>query len=311
MSDPLSTSGLGVSGVSLLLQVCQGLVEYYKDFKAYNTDVALFCTLATSIENSCMLPLKSLEEANLDVIRKDAVLTCIQQCHEPSRRLMRKLSSVKQCEKPTRVNQSSTNLKLAAGFARQAFYPFHRKTILDIVQDLRVTHELVRGAQHNMHIDIDIETETNIKLDNVQKCVTESAINVQGLVRADNNRQIAEIIDWLKAPDPSVEHRDARKRHEEGTGEWFLGSDKYTDWVAGRVKHLWVYGKAGCCKNVLTSTIIEDLKQKQLGSKENLLYFYFTFSDPSKQTYRGLLQSLLTQLSQNELTDLELYEMAR
>ena len=40
MADPFSVAASAVSVVSLGIQVCQGLLSYYSDYKSYNDDVS-------------------------------------------------------------------------------------------------------------------------------------------------------------------------------------------------------------------------------------------------------------------------------
>ena len=39
MADPVSASGFAIGAVSLGIQVCQGLVRYYVDWKSYDADI--------------------------------------------------------------------------------------------------------------------------------------------------------------------------------------------------------------------------------------------------------------------------------
>jgi Cdc6-like AAA superfamily ATPase len=59
---------------------------------------------------------------------------------------------------------------------------------------------------------------------------------------------------------------------------------------------LWLYGIPGCGKTVLSSTIIEQLKQD--ATCQPLLYFYFDFNDKNKQSLDDLLRSFVEQAYQ-------------
>jgi hypothetical protein len=45
---------------------------------------------------------------------------------------------------------------------------------------------------------------------------------------------------WLKAPDFQANHENARALEQEGTGQWFLQSEKFRTWVLGKDSNLWV-----------------------------------------------------------------------
>lgn len=108
--------------------------------------------------------------------------------------------------------------------------------------------------------------------------------------------QFRKINDWLSPPDPSTNFVKAQKMHYEGTGLWFLESELFQQWKSGSRQHLWLYGIPGCGKTVLSSTIINHLRQNQEGSSTLVLDFFFDFSDTRKQSVDQLVRSLVAQL---------------
>ena len=83
-------------------------------------------------------------------------------------------------------------------------------------------------------------------------------------------------------------------RHKD-SGEWFLQSAAYQSWNETSSSFLWLYGKPGCGKTVLSSTIIEH-QHKLISSSHVLLYFYFDFSDTAKHSFEQMICSLVYQL---------------
>ncbi|KAI0142036.1 hypothetical protein BJ166DRAFT_471958, partial [Pestalotiopsis sp. NC0098] len=108
---------------------------------------------------------------------------------------------------------------------------------------------------------------------------------------------------WLSAPDPYTNLSKARKQHQTGTGQWFLQSEAYSTWKSERNSFLWLHGIPGCGKTILSSSVIEDLKQNA-ESAHNILYFYFDFNDTEKQSLDKALRSLLLQLYQKKRKDI-------
>jgi hypothetical protein len=51
-----------------------------------------------------------------------------------------------------------------------------------------------------------------------------------------------DFIKWLDAPDPSGTHNRLKEEHHEGTGQWFLDSDEFAQWLDGRCSILWING---------------------------------------------------------------------
>lgn len=107
--------------------------------------------------------------------------------------------------------------------------------------------------------------------------------------------QLERIDRWLSPSDPSTNYVKAKKLRFEGTGQWFVNSEIFTSFKEGNVPFLWLNGIPGCGKTVLSSSIIEDLKQSSSDAPPAVLYFYFDFNDTWKQTLDNALRSLLWQ----------------
>ncbi|KAH9957397.1 hypothetical protein BC827DRAFT_1138077 [Russula dissimulans] len=101
---------------------------------------------------------------------------------------------------------------------------------------------------------------------------------------------------WLSPPDPSINQNVACGVNHKMTATWFTEGVTYKIWKA-RGSLLWIRGKPGSGKSVLCSTIIEDLEDLRRAGLASLAYYYFDFKDSGKQDRRGLLASLLVQLS--------------
>ncbi|KAJ4858728.1 ankyrin repeats (many copies) domain-containing protein [Trichoderma breve] len=107
-----------------------------------------------------------------------------------------------------------------------------------------------------------------------------------------------EFLSWLSDVDPSSTYNDARVRYENGTNEWLLkGSEVFKAWETNAKSLIWLHGKAGSGKSVLTSSVINYLEdQHALKPSTALAYFYFSFSDIKKQQVNGMLASLIKQI---------------
>ena len=148
--------------------------------------------------------------------------------------------------------------------------------------------------------------ETNTEIQGILKC-TEKIFQAQEKLRR-RLEQVHNIHERLSGPSPSGVHEEARRRHEPGTGNWFLDSPRYSVWKTSQdtsTKLLWLHGKPGCGKTGLASTIIEDLKNwHERPSESKVLFYYFSFADREMQTFSGLLRSLIRQMLNNEENDL-------
>ncbi|KAH9013202.1 hypothetical protein EDB85DRAFT_2296384 [Lactarius pseudohatsudake] len=101
---------------------------------------------------------------------------------------------------------------------------------------------------------------------------------------------------WISPPDPSINYNTACGAHHEGTAAWLTRGEAFNTWkTSGSL--LWVHGKPGSGKSILSSMIIRDIEDICNTGLALMAYFYFDFKDTAKQDSRALLSSLLIQLS--------------
>ena len=74
---------------------------------------------------------------------------------------------------------------------------------------------------------------------------------------------------------------------------WFTESDIFARWKREELL-LWLHGKPGYGKTVLSSTIIDDVLHCSEDTAK-LAYFYFSFTNIEKQTPENMIRSLILQ----------------
>lgn len=131
MTDPVSAAGFAIGAVSLGIQVCQGLVSYYADWKSYDDDVdrifGKLRGLKETLENlkNGMMKVQSANAKELEDVNKK-ILSCDDSIH----RLQAVLKKCRSSPTPNRVQK----------FVQKTLYPFRKTTLheLDaIVRDLQ------------------------------------------------------------------------------------------------------------------------------------------------------------------------------
>lgn len=118
----------------------------------------------------------------------------------------------------------------------------------------------------------------------------------------DTHRQ--QVLNWLRATDPSSKFYETLKDRQPGTGSWFTNSRVFSKWVHDPNSLLWLHGIPGCGKTVLCSTAIERVLQLHSLSTQKrigIAYFYFDFKCQDQQVCDAMLRSLVTQLSLQSL----------
>ncbi|KAH7079932.1 hypothetical protein BKA63DRAFT_600355 [Paraphoma chrysanthemicola] len=307
MMDP----GTAVGVASLGIQVCEGLLKYYRDWKGYEDDIRETCTEIADLSKTFGLLSDTLQRASPNALAQRAQ-ECLTTTQEGVQQLEKKRKKLHR-EAPTGLRH-----KVQAGGLRLV-YPLRKSTLeklKEIVQvliqqlDLAMQVILLDNSssiqattaqiEHKLENVTDLTTQIAATTLDTKAQLSDAATNIKTLLSAEEARTLDMILEWLAAPDPSINHRQACDKYEPGTGEWFLKSQDYQDWVSGPSPLLWLHGKAGCCKTVLCSTIIEKV-QCNISEKYStaFAYFYFSFSDERKQTYADMLLSVVTQLSRD------------
>ncbi|KXT18471.1 hypothetical protein AC579_2243 [Pseudocercospora musae] len=115
-------------------------------------------------------------------------------------------------------------------------------------------------------------------------------------IRSDD--QMRQLKDKLSPADPMTNHHKGLKQRHPGTCKWFLDSDRFQCWKQSEdPPALWLHGQPGAGKSVACSAIIENVLLTMQSSTTFVAYFYFDFSDISKQALEAALKSILYQLA--------------
>ena len=285
------SSAVGIP--SLGIQVCQSLLSYYDSWKGCNADIT---TAYECIDDLCKT-FKLLEQTHgqqgLDPARSERVEQCLGSCVGGLDKLDRKLQKLQTHSTPSELRQKTwTELQ-------RLYYPFRESTLAKlrkIVKDLREHLSLALQVLH-----LDLSANSHRRITKIGADVKDTAANVRVLLTTQQADQFHRIVDWLSPPDPWINHESARQHYEPHTSSWFLQSDQYQRWKGGQTCHLWLYGKAGCGKTVLSSTVIENVRVHcERAANSALAVFYFSFSDSRKQFFENLLLSLVAQLGWKE-----------
>ncbi|KAJ7162914.1 ankyrin repeat-containing domain protein [Mycena filopes] len=116
--------------------------------------------------------------------------------------------------------------------------------------------------------------------------------------RLDHGARVDEDIRrWLAPYNPVPRQRALLSTRTEGTGEWLLRNDEFTDWISQAGKTLCLKGMPGAGKTVLASVIIDHLHTLFPGENAGIAYIYCNHKETQEQTAVNLVGSLWRQLS--------------
>ncbi|RYP60200.1 hypothetical protein DL769_008224 [Monosporascus sp. CRB-8-3] len=113
---------------------------------------------------------------------------------------------------------------------------------------------------------------------------------------SDNQRQA--IVRWLQRADPSPLHCEAFKKHEKHTSAWLFKSSEWNYWIQNNEdgRFLWINGIPGAGKTVLTSFIIEYLKDVCKGDPELGQAYYYCHHSHNRDESAPFLRWIIGQL---------------
>jgi hypothetical protein len=287
MTDPLSVAA-GIAGlISLAIQTTQGLVQFYTSYRDQDTDVARTTEKLESLLNTFQFLNTALQSRKFRADERglmNQVESSIQQCNDLIQALGDELLKLKK----SLPSGFKTSIK-AAG--RRTLYPFKRSTLQkldedvgDVRDDLTLALEVLQLRDHKSTQDDIAEVRSILEV--------VRAIQISSAIR-----------DWLKAPDATVNHSAAYAKRHPGTGTWLVKGPLFSNWLTKENSFLWLNGFAGCGKSVLCSTAVQyAFRQKHSDLNVGTAFFYFTFSDESKQDASAMLRALILQLA-GQLSD--------
>ncbi|KAH9178025.1 hypothetical protein EDB89DRAFT_1299066 [Lactarius sanguifluus] len=162
-----------------------------------------------------------------------------------------------------------------------------------IVHKVRAVDDRVKQVDHRMAVVND-----HVKL--ITDGGKETTATLQRIVNTvddiSRNQLRRDLRNWISPPDPSINYNTACGAHHKGTAVWLTRGDAFKYWRTHGCL-LWVHGKPGSGKSILSSVIVRDIEEVCNAGFASMAYFYFDFKDTGKQDSRALLSSLLIQLT--------------
>ncbi|EPE28002.1 Ankyrin repeat-containing protein [Glarea lozoyensis ATCC 20868] len=315
MGDPVGIASLGI-------QVCHGLLQYYKTWKDYKDDIEATYERIESFEQTLLLLCNTINQRGPSPDLLNQVADCIQACRDGIARLSAKFEKIKE----RTPDESAMNiLRRQIHFQSQRLiYPFRASTLAKLREITTELQSNLLAAATVLNIDLTASALERLEiLDNRTSSLVSESASIRGSV-SNVERQAGEILqvqtdskyqkacEWLSAPNPIIEYSKALKDHHPGTISWFVNSEEtFESWKTLSRSTYWIHGKPGCGKTVLSAVIISHLKENVLPiNNGSLAYFFFNTNDRPKTKVEGLVRSLAFQLAlqttngQKEILDL-------
>lgn len=269
--------------VTTAATVYDTLKTYYNDVKDARSDI-------DSLSSEVFALLKVLEKiaqlVNNPSASKFSTLALLHEKNGPAQKCVMQLAEIQSRLHPQGMRR--------AGW-RALSWPFRSGKVKEAVVEL----ERYKSA-FMLALSADQATLT-VSIDSGVTSLRQDFANARLDVVEDRQRDKLEavrkeVIGWLSITDPSSNHLEQRRKHQDTTGNWFVQGKELSGWHDTRNSFAWLYGTSGCGKTVLTSTIIEHIKENCLQPGCALGYYYFDFNDPEKRKVDSFVASIIAQL---------------
>ncbi|KAJ7270947.1 hypothetical protein C8J57DRAFT_1468148 [Mycena rebaudengoi] len=104
------------------------------------------------------------------------------------------------------------------------------------------------------------------------------------------------IFDWLSPPNFFARHAEIFATRQKGTGLWFLDEKQFQDWLSAPGGTLWCHGIPGAGKTVLTSIVVDHLRNELQGNNTGVAAAYLNHKESDAQSPLNVLAGLWWQL---------------
>lgn len=178
MVDPVGVVSLGI-------EVCKGMVKYYKSWKSCPQDVLNVCESLQRITGMFEAIHHKIELAELHGRDADRVGDRISRCMGAVASLQMKLQKFKADEPQGKPNQRSK-------FTHRFQYPFEKATLLDLKEHvLNIRDEL---SEAMLILQMDISLRSYQRTEEVGQQITQTLIpSIDGIQAVEKNRAAQEI----------------------------------------------------------------------------------------------------------------------
>ena len=220
-----------VSGARKAPKSVQGfileLISLEKVLSDLRDKVILDPGIAEAFDGRCSSIMENLQSKSTIASGQPAAVNLMDQCKDELDTLSKMLAKI-------------TSGSRVRSTINQLVWPLRDKAIQEAVDALHRYRNIF-----DMSISIDnlvLNARTHMELKAVRKDQSE-------WLQSDTTRKI---LNWLSPLEYCNKQRDIASKRHEGTGEWFLMSEKFTSWLSGSADSvLWCPGAPGAGKTVI------------------------------------------------------------
>lgn len=287
MADPLSITASLIAVGQVVGSIIVSCYNYQQRTKNARRDASIIRLETQALRHVTESLLTHLD---VDEISGGAVLTSL------AKMIGEDGSLFKNCQKNlvSLEERLQTPVNKWKSLGDQLVWPLRESEIAKEVENI---HRIRRILESGLAIDTAASIR-EIRKDTRE--LKERILDFKNQVEMTGTERLQVMLDWLGAFNPSAYHNMVRESRTERTGEWLLQRQEFKRWRdSAEMTILWMHGIPGCGKSVLTSSVIDNIRQLTTARDEtsSMAYYYFQFGQQHASSVHSMLRSLITQLS--------------
>ncbi|KAJ7270980.1 ankyrin repeat-containing domain protein [Mycena rebaudengoi] len=161
----------------------------------------------------------------------------------------------------------------------------------------------LRDRQQRSHDEMTktITSSSNAQRQDNYRILTEVRNVAQDQHQFLNSAERDKIIEWLSPLNFFARHDDIFRTRQEGTGRWFLEDSRFKNWLLSTGESVWCLGIPGAGKTVLTSIVVDYLRNNFQGNNTGVAAVYLNHKESEAQSPSNILAGLWWQLASERL----------
>lgn len=155
--------------------------------------------------------------------------------------------------------------------------------------------------------------ELKSDMSTVQSSIPALQDGIDRIQLGQHRQQIRELLEWISSTDFPSQLSDIITKRQAGTGQWFLESPEFNNWLSGLEETLFCPGIPGAGKTMISGIAVDHLYKSIHNQSIGVAYVFCNYKVQSEQNTLSLLSAILKQLVQAQPSAAEaanaLYEL--
>ncbi|KFZ19348.1 hypothetical protein V502_03701, partial [Pseudogymnoascus sp. VKM F-4520 (FW-2644)] len=275
--DPLSVT----ASIIAIVQLTSVIIGCLNDVKDASKDRARCAIEVSNVSSLLVALIYRLDEASSN----DGWYTEVQSLAAANGPIDQYRSALEQLQSKLTSNASS-GLKKIGGALTWKYSKEEVTNILTRIERLKSLTQIALEVDH-FKLSQALKNDTTV--------ITST---VRSLLGSQDSQQYRVITDWLSSTDFPAQQSDFIGRREEGTGQWFVESLEFTNWLQETKQNLFCPGIPGAGKTMIAAIAVDHIWKAFQGDNVGVAYVYCNYKRQGTQTATDLLAAILKQLVQ-------------